>query len=324
MSERVSTLEFLAGELRRARTAAELSQEDLARAINYSSSLVGMVETARRTPSRDFAERVDEVLKTGGLISRALRLVSFDTAPAWFKPWLTVEQEAATLWWYEVSVLPGLLQTEDYARAILRCGGLLTPDQSSASSPLDVGDAWSVSLRRCDDSGMDVANARSNTRSVLGLTAGLLVFTAVVLFVLRSRQSEVDRAWSPPAGYAIVDTVSLDGNRTLRLWTGPSGWYVESLISGRSETAVGASSGGDQYSASVILDGLVGYLPIAGTQAVVVRSRTASVREDVHDGTFLVPASVITATDVVVLVTPLDASGTPLAEETPVPIAGRT
>ena len=125
----LSTLDLLAGELRRLRAERGLSQEDLARQINYSSSLVGMVEIGRRTPSLDFVRRADEVLESGGLLGRILPLVSLETAPAWFRPWVAVEQEAAILWWFEMSVLPGLLQTEAYARAVLRDGGLVPEDE---------------------------------------------------------------------------------------------------------------------------------------------------------------------------------------------------
>ncbi|SCL52761.1 helix-turn-helix domain-containing protein [Micromonospora peucetia] len=123
----LSTLDLLAGELRRLRVERGLSQEELARLINYSGSLVGMVEIGRRTPSLDFVRRADEALESGGLLGRILPLVSLETAPAWFRPWVAVEQEAATLWWFEISVLPGLLQTEEYARVVLQDGGLV-PD----------------------------------------------------------------------------------------------------------------------------------------------------------------------------------------------------
>ncbi|MGW0435890.1 helix-turn-helix domain-containing protein [Micromonospora sp. NPDC003197] len=126
---RMSALEFLADELRRARIKRNMSQEELARRINYSASLVSMVEIARRTPSQDFIRRVDEVLETDGLLGRMLTLVSLESGPAWFRPWVAVEQEASCYWWFEISVLPGLLQTEEYARAVLSSGGLRSPDE---------------------------------------------------------------------------------------------------------------------------------------------------------------------------------------------------
>ncbi|BCJ57679.1 DUF5753 domain-containing protein [Micromonospora endophytica] len=45
--------------------------------------------------------------------------------PVWFLPWTQIEREAAGLRWYESSVIPGLLQTETYARAVLACGPLV-------------------------------------------------------------------------------------------------------------------------------------------------------------------------------------------------------
>jgi hypothetical protein len=46
-------------------------------------------------------------------------------AYGWFAKWADIEAEAVALRWYEPLIVPGLLQTEDYARAILslRPGG---------------------------------------------------------------------------------------------------------------------------------------------------------------------------------------------------------
>ena len=119
-----STLGFLAGELRRARSAAGLSQGQLAEAIAYSESLVAMVETGRRTPSKDFTGRCDEALHTGGLLTRILNeVVSREFAPDWFRPWISLEREATELRAYHCDLVPGLLQTPDYARAVLCAGG---------------------------------------------------------------------------------------------------------------------------------------------------------------------------------------------------------
>ncbi|PWR07867.1 hypothetical protein DKT68_17720 [Micromonospora acroterricola] len=120
-----STLEFLGAELRRARRERGLSQEELAQQISYSSSLVGMVEIGHRTPSQDFIARVDGALEAGGLFARLLTLVRADAAPPWFREWISVERDATMIRWFEPSLIPGLLQTEAYARAVLRGGGML-------------------------------------------------------------------------------------------------------------------------------------------------------------------------------------------------------
>ena len=55
-------MNLFASELRLARSAQGFSQEQLAVEISYSTSLAAMVETGKRTPSRDFAARCDEKL----------------------------------------------------------------------------------------------------------------------------------------------------------------------------------------------------------------------------------------------------------------------
>jgi transcriptional regulator with XRE-family HTH domain len=45
--------------------------------------------------------------------------------PIWFRPWQEIEREAVSLRWFESTVLPGLLQTEAYARAVLSGAGLI-------------------------------------------------------------------------------------------------------------------------------------------------------------------------------------------------------
>ena len=78
------------------------------------------MESARRAPSLDFSRRCDDVLYTGGLLERILDdLITKEAMPEWFRPWVLVEQEATHLWTYELAMVPGLLQTEAYARALL-------------------------------------------------------------------------------------------------------------------------------------------------------------------------------------------------------------
>ncbi|MDG4807991.1 DUF5753 domain-containing protein [Micromonospora sp. WMMD1120] len=47
----------------------------------------------------------------------------------WFRPWAELEQDATGFRWYEPSLVPGLLQTEGYARAVLNTGGLVAPSE---------------------------------------------------------------------------------------------------------------------------------------------------------------------------------------------------
>lgn len=115
-----SPLAFFGSELRRHRTLAEMSQESLAARINYGPSLIGMIETAQRMPTLEFALACDETLDTGGALERLWPLVSRERYPSWFGEWREIEREATALRTWEPLVVPGLLQTDDYARALLR------------------------------------------------------------------------------------------------------------------------------------------------------------------------------------------------------------
>jgi transcriptional regulator with XRE-family HTH domain len=123
-----SVLAFFGAELRRCRLAADLSQEQLGQQVSYSAALVGLIENAKRVPSRDFAERCDDALATGGALARLWPLVSRETLPGWFRPWIEIEREATSLRSFEPLIIPGLLQTPEYARTLLSAQPAVTED----------------------------------------------------------------------------------------------------------------------------------------------------------------------------------------------------
>ncbi|MEV6691590.1 helix-turn-helix transcriptional regulator [Micromonospora sp. NPDC051196] len=125
----VPTLGFLRDQLRRARKTRGLSQEDLSKMINYAPSSISAIETGQNQLSADYLARFDKVLETGGLFVGMLELIRLHAEPDWFRPWGEIEREAVSLRWYDPAVVPGLLQTETYARAILRADALLTDEQ---------------------------------------------------------------------------------------------------------------------------------------------------------------------------------------------------
>jgi transcriptional regulator with XRE-family HTH domain len=106
-------------ELRRHRKERGWSQLRLARAVPYSVGTISMIETAKRSPSEQFARHCDEALEAEGALTRLWPMVSRVTAPPWFRPWLDVEAAAEAIRTWEPSLVPGLLQTENYARAML-------------------------------------------------------------------------------------------------------------------------------------------------------------------------------------------------------------
>lgn len=114
-----SPLDYYGSELRRLRGEAGLKQDALGDIIYCSGSLIGQIETARKVPTRDFSERMDAALGTGGAFSRLVGLVLRSQLPSWFQPYADMEARAAYISAYEAQLVYGLLQTEEYARAVL-------------------------------------------------------------------------------------------------------------------------------------------------------------------------------------------------------------
>jgi transcriptional regulator with XRE-family HTH domain len=114
-----SGLVLFSAELAAARGKAGLTQEDLAHRLSYSPSLIAMVEGRRRAPTLDFAQRCDQVFGLPGTFARLQQFARSTPVPAWFRPWAEIEATAAQLRLFEHSLIPGLLQTQDYAKAVL-------------------------------------------------------------------------------------------------------------------------------------------------------------------------------------------------------------
>ena len=112
--------------LRFYRERAGLSQTELAALSNYSNTVISKIETGERPPAESFPERMDaipqldtrnELARLWGWLEDSARHRAY---PGWFDRWPDLEAAATTLRTFQLVVIPGLLQTEDYARAVLR------------------------------------------------------------------------------------------------------------------------------------------------------------------------------------------------------------
>ncbi|WP_436278337.1 helix-turn-helix domain-containing protein [Micromonospora gifhornensis] len=117
----ISPSEYLLRELRRRRGAAGLTQAQLGERVFCSDSQVSAIETGTKPPTLPYLTAVDGALETGGYFATLWdELVKGDSSPVWLREWIQIEREATALRWYEHSFVPGLLQTEAYARATFR------------------------------------------------------------------------------------------------------------------------------------------------------------------------------------------------------------
>ncbi|MFI8367153.1 helix-turn-helix domain-containing protein [Streptomyces sp. NPDC085466] len=101
------------------REHAGLSREEFGALVGYSKHTVASVEQGRRMPDRDFVELAEPVLGGTGALRKAAPHLSRQAGLAsWFRQWARLEATAISLYTYECRVVPGLLQTEAYARAV--------------------------------------------------------------------------------------------------------------------------------------------------------------------------------------------------------------
>lgn len=109
-------------ELRRLREAAQLSQAAVASRLGCTQTQVSRLEKATRTPSKSDAERLDRLFGTPDGVSFARlyqRIVAQPGGPVWFRSWAEeIEPTARVLRSWDPLLIPGLLQTEAYARCI--------------------------------------------------------------------------------------------------------------------------------------------------------------------------------------------------------------
>lgn len=101
------------------RVRAGLEREEFGRRIGYSTSTVASFEQRRRIPSPRTIEQADEVLGAGGLLTLWKEHVERAQYPVFFQGMATLEKTAIELLSYDTLMVKGLLQTEEYMRAVL-------------------------------------------------------------------------------------------------------------------------------------------------------------------------------------------------------------
>ncbi|GAA3972736.1 helix-turn-helix transcriptional regulator [Streptomyces marokkonensis] len=116
---RQAAWEFFGIELKRRREDAGITQVELGARVFVSGGYIGQFEQAIRKPQLDVAQRIDGVLQTDGIFERLCRKLIDDPRYAdYFAHVVELERLATRVCEFAPTVVPGLLQTQQYARAV--------------------------------------------------------------------------------------------------------------------------------------------------------------------------------------------------------------
>lgn len=119
---RVTSWQLVGAQLRHFRKLAGLTQAALAEQAGVGEDTIASIEQGRRALQLDLAIQLDELLDTRGVLRVAVeKIPRKERYQALVKDFVQYEQESLSLLWYEPQLVPGLLQTEEYARFVFGC-----------------------------------------------------------------------------------------------------------------------------------------------------------------------------------------------------------
>ncbi|AVV40896.1 transcriptional regulator [Streptomyces sp. P3] len=119
-----------AEELRLLRNGRGESLRELAEHLGWDASTLGKMESGTNLGSPEVVEALDTHYGTPGLLLALWEVAMGDNSQfkEQYRRYMDLEAEALSLWHYGVSILPGVLQTAEYAREVLTLGGLKGPE----------------------------------------------------------------------------------------------------------------------------------------------------------------------------------------------------
>ncbi|MDJ0460464.1 helix-turn-helix transcriptional regulator [Streptomyces sp. H27-C3] len=106
--------------LRKLRTRAGWTQRELGDRIPIAHSRIAQFELGNETPPADIDHKLDELLGAEGDLTDLWGHVKRTPFPDWARTFMAYEATATRMFKYMAHAVPGLLQTEAYARALLR------------------------------------------------------------------------------------------------------------------------------------------------------------------------------------------------------------
>jgi Domain of unknown function (DUF5753)/Helix-turn-helix domain len=128
-----SPLHFFGAEVRQAREAAGMTLAELGAAVPCDASTVSKIEAGLLYPTERFLTVCTQAFPDLGWLARFYRdsrTWGDGPFPRWFEDWLNIERKATSLRIWQPIIIPGLLQTADYARALFLAGQADTSDDA--------------------------------------------------------------------------------------------------------------------------------------------------------------------------------------------------
>ncbi|WP_411140078.1 helix-turn-helix domain-containing protein [Streptomyces sp. x-80] len=118
-----SPLKHFGSEVKIERERLGMKRQTLGKAAHCGYSLVAKIEAGERVPALAFAEACDRVFPhSNGRFVRLWPLALRYAFPPWFRRYVELEEKAIGVRMFHPQLVPGLVQTPDYARAVLRTG----------------------------------------------------------------------------------------------------------------------------------------------------------------------------------------------------------
>ncbi|MFC9976873.1 helix-turn-helix transcriptional regulator [Spirillospora sp. NPDC127200] len=125
---KINMWNLIAFYLRFLRTQKGLSGEDLGRIMRCGKASVSRIENGVSRLDGTQAALADKGMNTGGILGLMVWYASIGHDPQWFAQYMDLEARAYLIKIFEAQTIPGLLQTEDYARALLMAGMVHSPE----------------------------------------------------------------------------------------------------------------------------------------------------------------------------------------------------
>ena len=134
MASGSNPVRYFGRQVRRARRAAGWTLAEFGQRIGYDPGQISRIENGKRPPTELFAQMCDRAFpdRDGWFIEFYAESRTWIATPPWFRSWVEHEESAASLRIWQMSVLSGLLQSQDYARAILAVEPGVTDDDVNA------------------------------------------------------------------------------------------------------------------------------------------------------------------------------------------------